>query len=212
MNLSESLYKNLKLKRVYYSAYVSVNNDKNLPAISAPPLLRENRLYQADWLLRFYGFTMNELLDESHPNFNNNFDPKCDWAIRHLEKFPVEVNKADFFTLIRVPGIGVTSAKRIITARRAFNLNFDNLKKLGIVLKRARYFITCNGKYFDNIKSFNQNFITENLLFLEKLSTSSTPYVQTSLFDKPANGNLANLFENKLPTMEDRVKCLSGNL
>ena len=134
MKLSEGLYNNFKLKRVYYSAYVSINNDSNLPALKAPPLLRENRLYQADWLIRFYGFKIDDLLDNSHPNFNNFLDPKCDWAIRHIENFPVEINKADYYTLLKVPGIGVTSAKRIITARRLFNLTFDNLKNLGIVL------------------------------------------------------------------------------
>lgn len=146
IRLSESLYKKYNMKRVYYSAYVSVNKDKLLPTLNTPPLLRENRLYQADWLIRFYGFKTEELLDDSHPNFNNLLDPKCEWALRHLDNFPVDVNVADFYTLLRVPGIGVTSAKRIIRARRSFNLNFENLKGLGIVLKRAVYFITCNRK------------------------------------------------------------------
>lgn len=199
MKLSESLYKNLKLKRVYYSAYVPINNDKNLPALTSPtPLLRENRLYQADWLLRFYGFKIDDLLDESHPNFHTMLDPKCDWALRNLHLFPVEINKADYNTLLKVPGIGVISAKRIIVARREFNLTFDNLKKLGIVLKRARYFITCDGKYFDPIKTFNQNFISENLLFLERVSLGSNDYIQTSIFD------------TMLPTKEDKQKCLTG--
>lgn len=213
MKLSESLYNNLSLKRVYYSAYVSVNNDKNLPALDAPPLLRENRLYQADWLLRFYGFKIDDLLDENHPNFHTLLDPKCDWAIRNLKLFPVEINKADFYTLLKVPGIGVISAKRIITARREFNLNFENLRKLGIVLKRARYFITCNGKYFDPIKSFNQNFISENLLFLERLSTHQSNYVQTSLFDTlPKVQEFSYNFDKLLPTKEDKQKCLTGIL
>ncbi len=150
LRLSEGLYKNYSLKRVYYSAYVSVNKDSNLPTLETPPLLRENRLYQADWLLRFYGFKAEELLDETHPNFNNLLDPKCEWALRHLEFFPIDVNTADFYTLLRIPGIGVLSAKRIIRARRSFNLNFDNLKGLGVVLKRAIYFITCNRKIFYN--------------------------------------------------------------
>lgn len=213
MKLSESLYQNLKLKRVYYSAYVSINEDSNLPTLASPPLLRENRLYQADWLLRFYGFQIDDLLDESHPNFHTLLDPKCDWALRHLEHFPVEINKADYHTLLKVPGIGVISAKRIITARREFNLTFENLKKLGIVLKRARYFITCNGKYFDPIKSFNQNFISENLLFLERISTTSSSYVQTSLFDTLPNlQENASIFDNLLPTKEDKQKCLTGIL
>ena len=146
ISLSESLYNKFRLKRVYYSAYISVNNDNNLPALKEPPLLRENRLYQADWLLRFYGFNANELLNETNPNFNTLLDPKCDWAIRHLDRFPIEINKADYYTLLRVPGIGVISAKKIIKARRTFNLNFDSLKKLGVVLKRAKYFITCSRK------------------------------------------------------------------
>lgn len=230
MKLSEGLYNNFKLKRVYYSAYVSINNDSNLPALKAPPLLRENRLYQADWLIRFYGFKIDDLLDNSHPNFNNFLDPKCDWAIRHIENFPVEINKADYYTLLKVPGIGVTSAKRIITARRLFNLTFDNLKSLGIVLKRARYFITCNGKYYDNINRFNQNFITENLLFTERVSTGLAQGVQTSLFDstqKPVlpSKTLAELLENKndenykskvfstlAPTKFDMVKSITGSL
>ena len=223
MKLSEGLYQNLRLKRVYYSAYIPVNTDTNLPALNTPtPLLRENRLYQADWLLRFYGFKIDDLLDEAHPNFHTMLDPKCEWALRNLHLFPVEINKADYYTLLKVPGIGVTSAKRIIIARREFNLTFENLKKMGIVLKRARYFITCNGKYFDNIKAFNGNFISENLLFLERLSSGSSNYVQTSLFDKSLNSSISPslifsnnedekniIFNNLLPTKEDKQKCLT---
>lgn len=218
MKLSESLYQKLKLKRVYYSAYVSVNNDTSLPALKEPPLLRENRLYQADWLLRFYNFKIDELLDASHPNFNPLLDPKCDWALRHLECFPVEINSADYHTLLRIPGIGVISAKRIITARRAFNLTFDDLKKLRVVLKRARYFITCNGKYFDQVNHFNNTFISENLLFLEKVTSGDTSrFSQMSLFNTSSpTSNLfytdANSFFNLLPTKEDKVKSLVGNL
>jgi len=148
MKLSESLYNSYNLKRVYYSAYVPVSNHPNLPAISGPPLLREHRLYQADWLLRFYGFNSDELLNEENPNFDELLDPKSGWAIRNLDKFPIEINKADYFTLLRVPGIGVKSAKRILQGRKVSILDFDDLKKLGIVLKRAKYFITCKGKYF----------------------------------------------------------------
>ena len=211
MKLSESLYNKLSLKRVYYSAYVSINEDSNLPALSSPPLLRENRLYQADWLIRFYGFKIDDLLDETHPNFHTMLDPKCDWALRNLQHFPVEINKADYNTLLKVPGIGVISAKRIITARREFNLTFENLKKLGIVLKRARYFITCNGKYYDPIKHFNENFIAQNLLFLERTSTSSLNYVQTSLFDNISNADNF-IFDALSPTKEDKQKCLTGIL
>ena len=211
MKLSESLYNKLSLKRVYYSAYVSINEDSNLPALSSPPLLRENRLYQVDWLIRFYGFKIDDLLDETHPNFHTMLDPKCDWALRNLQHFPVEINKADYNTLLKVPGIGVISAKRIITARREFNLTFENLKKLGIVLKRARYFITCNGKYYDPIKHFNENFIAQNLLFLERTSTSSLNYVQTSLFDNISNADNF-IFDALSPTKEDKQKCLTGIL
>lgn len=211
MKLSESLYTKLNLKRVYYSAYVSINEDRNLPALSSPPLLRENRLYQADWLIRFYGFKIDDLLDETHPNFHTMLDPKCDWALRNLQHFPVEINKADYNTLLKVPGIGVISAKRIITARREFNLTFENLKKLGIVLKRARYFITCNGKYYDPIKHFNENFIAQNLLFLERTSTPSLNYVQTSLFDNIPNADNF-IFDALSPTKEDKQKCLTGIL
>lgn len=143
IKLSENLYHKLKLKRVYYSAYISVNQEKNLPTLNKPPLLRENRLYQADWLLRYYGFQADELLNEQNPNFNTMLDPKCDWALRNLNHFPVEVNTAGYYQLLRVPGIGVISAKRIITARREHKLTFGTLSKLGVVLKRARYFITC---------------------------------------------------------------------
>lgn len=211
MKLSESLYNKLSLKRVYYSAYVSINEDSNLPALSSPPLLRENRLYQADWLIRFYGFKIDDLLDDTHPNFHTMLDPKCDWALRNLQHFPVEINKADYNTLLKVPGIGVISAKRIITARREFNLTFENLKTLGIVLKRARYFITCNGKYYDPIKHFNENFIAQNLLFLERTSTSSLNYVQTSLFDNVLDADNF-IFDALSPTKEDKQKCLTGIL
>lgn len=200
LNLSQSLYSKLNLKRVYYSAYISVNNDKNLPTLESPPLLRENRLYQADWLLRFYGFTANELLDETHPNFNNILDPKCDWALRHLNNFPVEINTASYHTLLRVPGIGVISAKKIIRARRSFSLTFEALTKLGVSLKRAQYFITCRGKYFDKVYKFNQNFIETNLIYQERNKLQKNEFEQLSLFD------------NLLPTKEDKVKCLTGNL
>ena len=147
MAVAESLYQKFSLKRVYYSAYVNVNEDKDLPALpGGPPLLREHRLYQADWLLRFYDFTVDELLTEDRPNFNMMIDPKADWAVRHLELFPVEINRADYQLLLRIPGIGVKSARRIITARRFGNLTFEDLKKIGVVLKRALYFITCNGR------------------------------------------------------------------
>lgn len=201
LKLSETLYKKFSLKRVYYSAYVSVNKDSNLPTLETPPLLRENRLYQADWLLRYYGFKADELLDETHPNFNNLLDPKCEWALRHLECFPIDINKADFYTLLRVPGIGVTSAKRIIRARRMFNLNFDNLKEFGVVLKRAIYFITCSGKYFNNSNYLNPSFIETNLLYQERKKRTVFEYSKQ-----------LSLFDSLNPTKGDAIKCISGNL
>ncbi|WP_088225688.1 putative DNA modification/repair radical SAM protein [Desulfosporosinus sp. FKB] len=151
--LSEGLYKKYRLKRVFYSAYIPVAEHTLLPSVDTkPPLLREHRLYQADWLLRFYGFEANELLDEQTPNFNLQVDPKCNWAINHLEQFPIEINKAPYEMLLRVPGIGVTSAMRILTARRSSLIDFDGLKKMGVVLKRAQYFITCKGKVMNRLK------------------------------------------------------------
>lgn len=200
LKLSEGLYQKLSLKRVYYSAYISVNQDKNLPTLEAPPLLRENRLYQADWLLRYYGFKANELLDETHPNFNHMLDPKCDWALRHIDKFPIEINSADYFTLLRIPGIGVISAKKIIRARREFLLDFEALKKLGVTLKRAQYFITCKGKYYDKVYKFNENFIERNLIYQERSTLPLPQFQQLSIFD------------NLLPTKEDKIKCLTGSL
>jgi hypothetical protein len=149
LSLAERLYSRYRLKRVYYSAYVPVNVDENLPAIStAPPLMREHRIYQADWLLRFYGFSAAELLDEAHPNLDIRLDPKCDWALRHLDLFPVEINRAPLEMLLRVPGIGYKMAARIVRARRIGPLSFEDLKRMRVVLKRARYFITCSGKYY----------------------------------------------------------------
>jgi len=155
LRLSESLYKHFSLKRVYYSAYVPVTQHPNLPVIASPPLMREHRLYQADWLLRFYGFKSEELLDESHPMLDSEIDPKSAWALRNLHLFPVEVNRADYEMLLRVPGIGVRSAKRIIAARRYSSIDYETLKRLGVVLKRARHFITCCGKFYGE-KNINE--------------------------------------------------------
>ena len=152
ITLSEGLYQRLGMKRVYYSAFVPVSGDSRLPALPGPPLLREHRLYQADWLLRFYGFSSHELLDEAHPNLDMRLDPKCDWALRHIERFPVEVNRADYQALLRVPGIGVRSAQRIVRARRACRLGEEELKRLGVVMKRARYFITAGGRYLGGVR------------------------------------------------------------
>ncbi len=149
LRLSQGLYKKMQLKRVYYSAYMPVSDDNRLPVLAAPPLLREHRLYQADWLLRFYGFSAEEILSDDAPNLDESFDPKSAWALRHPEFFPVEINRADYGTLLRVPGIGVTSAKRIITARRFSAITPEGMKKIGVVMKRAKYFITCSGRSFE---------------------------------------------------------------
>lgn len=198
MSVSENLYQKFDLKRVFYSAFVHVNDDKDLPALpGGPPLLREHRLYQADWLLRFYGFKAEELLSESRPNFNILLDPKCDWALRHLELFPVEVNRADYSTLLRVPGIGVKSAQRIITARRNTKLGFEQLKKLGVVLKRALYFITCSGRMQYPVK-IEEDYITRNLLYhKEKLpfDLNGIKYQQLSLFDDTQSGFMAGMIQ-----------------
>jgi putative DNA modification/repair radical SAM protein len=148
VQLAAGLYGRLAMKRVYYSAFVPVNTDPRLPAtIGTPPLLREHRLYQADWLLRYYGFAAGELLDEERPNLDLSLDPKAGWALRHRHLFPVEVNRADLETLLRVPGIGVRSAQRIVRARRGGHLSLDDLAKLGVVMKRARYFLTARGRF-----------------------------------------------------------------
>ncbi|MDR1573594.1 MAG: putative DNA modification/repair radical SAM protein [Clostridiales Family XIII bacterium] len=146
---SESLYRIFKLKRVYFSAYIPVNDAPGLPApLSPPPLLREHRLYQADWLIRFYGFAADEILDEAHPFLDPALDPKIAWALRRMELFPVEINKAPLEVLLRVPGVGTVSAVRIARQRRIAAVKYDDLKKMGVVLKRARFFITCSGKYY----------------------------------------------------------------
>ena len=182
LSKSESLYNNYDLKRVFYSAYVPVNQDKLLPTISMPPLTRENRLYQADWLLRFYGFKTTDLLDKGNPNFNILLDPKADWALRHLEEFPKEINTASYYDLLKIPGIGVKSAKRIISSRKVFKIEFNDLKKLGVVMKRAKYFILCNGKYFTDTNMFQKNFIKTNLMLSDK-SKDSINGIQLKLFE-----------------------------
>lgn len=183
LSKSENMYNNFELKRVFYSAYIPVNNDKLLPSIKIPPLVRENRLYQADWLLRFYGYKVENLLDKKNPNFNLLIDPKADWALRHIEEYPKEINKASYYDLLKVPGIGPTSARKIIFSRKYFTIEFNDLKKMGISLKRAKYFILCNGKYFIDSKYFRKDIITNNLI-LENKENSFNAGVQLSLFDE----------------------------
>lgn len=181
MTKSEVLYKSYALKRVFYSAYIPVNKDKLLPVLKTPPLVRENRLYQADWLLRFYGFKVKDLLDEDDPNFNILMDPKANWALRHLNEFPKEINTVSYYDLLKVPGIGIKSAKRIIACRKNFKITFNDLKKMGVVIKRAKYFITCNGKYFINSDLFKKSFIEANLI-LEDNPKVENNKEQLSLF------------------------------
>lgn len=190
--LTEGLYKNYSLKRVFYSSYIPMGTNKKLPT-TAPPLLREHRLYQADWLLRYYGFTAGELLDDERPNFSNIIDPKCEWALRHLELFPVEINRAPYEMILRIPGIGVRSAKKIVRARRVSKLRFEDLKRMRISMKRAKYFVTCGGKTFDNIW-LRQELITP----LTLSDAGASGYGQVSLFDEPTKG--------------DVVKCLTGEI
>lgn len=189
MSVSEALYQKFDLKRVFYSAFINVNQDATLPAAGGqPPLLREHRLYQADFLLRYYGFEAKELLSDQRPNFNVFLDPKCDWALGHMEQFPVEINTADYNTLLRVPGIGVKSASRIVKSRKTGSLDFMTLKKMGVVLKRALYFITCNGKMMYDFLKVEEDFITRRIVGEEReiknhFNQQDIQYKQLSLFD-----------------------------
>lgn len=183
LHLTESLYDRYRLKRVFYSAYVPVVENPLLPALhTKPPLLREHRLYQADWLLRFYGFRADELLDDQHPNFDPMLDPKCYWAITHPEQFPVEIMTADLGRLLRVPGIGPTGARRILSARRTGLLHFDDLKKMGIVLKRAQFFILCGGRMREGLH-FTADTLAFQLQAVERGSLPASAAQQLSLFD-----------------------------
>ena len=183
LRLTQGLYDQYRLKRVFYSAYVPVVEHALLPSRDVkPPLLREHRLYQADWLLRFYGFRAEELLDEENPDFNPLVDPKCSWALAHLDFFPVEINTADYEALLRVPGIGVTSAKRILYSRRAGQLHLDQLRKLGVVMKRAQYFLTASGKMTEGVR-FTPESLLRNLAAAERPSLPQPEMEQLSLFD-----------------------------
>lgn len=206
LTTTQRMYQQYDLKRVFFSAYIPLNEDAALPSLdTAVPLLREHRLYQADWLLRFYGFQAEELLSPQKPNFNILLDPKCDWALRHLETFPVEINTASFETLLRVPGVGTKSAMRIVNARRYSLLDFTHLKKIGIVLKRAQYFITCQGKLM-NRTPIEENFITRQLTGEDSKKNwqieHPQSYQQLSLFD--------DMKMAYPPTIEDSGKALLG--
>ncbi|MGI6085376.1 MAG: putative DNA modification/repair radical SAM protein [Acetivibrionales bacterium] len=179
LRLTQDLYKRYGLKRVYYSAYIPVNADTDLPALNtSPPLLREHRIYQADWLIRFYGFDAGELLDESHSSFDTRIDPKCDWALRNIDLFPVEVNSAPVEMLLRVPGIGYKMAQRIVMARRIAPLSFEDLKRMRVVLKRARYFITCKGVYYGGVDIDSGNLYS----ILSEKTDNKCIYGQISMF------------------------------
>lgn len=208
LTTTQALYQKFDLKRVFFSAYVPLNEDAALPALHTPtPLLREHRLYQADWLLRYYGFHAEELLSPERPNFNVLLDPKCDWALRHLESFPVEVNTASYDTLLKVPGIGVKSAMRIVRARQGSSLDFPALKKIGVVLKRAKYFLTCQGKMMYHIP-IEEDFLTRQLTGEDAHTTwelgHPNTYRQLSLFD--------DMKLSASPTVEDTRKTLGGQL
>ena len=182
LKLSEGMYQRYSLKRVFFSAYVPVGTNPLLPSPAEfrPPLLREHRLYQSDWLLRFYHFQADEILSPDHPNLNPVLDPKCNWAVAHPEFFPVEVNTADYCTLLRVPGVGPVSARRILAARRWRSLEYDGLKKLGVVLKRARYFITCSGRMSPGLRARPES-VVRALTDLEAPAIAPA-YEQLSLF------------------------------
>lgn len=214
LNLSENLYNSYALKRVYYSAYVPVNTGTNLPEIKTPPTLREHRLYQGDWLLRIYGFKAKEILNEKTPNFDINFDPKTNWALSNLDLFPVEINTAPYETLIRIPGIGIKGAMKIVNARKIAFLDFYDLKKLGVVIKRAQYFVVCKGKYYGSVD-----------LDEEKVRTALKPKVdlnyienedckQLSLFDAGTLSKIMGVpsIQDKTLLLEDRSSYITGEL
>lgn len=189
LSLTAGLYKKFSLKRVFFSAYVPVGSAPDLPVVDKPPLLREHRLYQADWLLRFYGFEAEEILSEKSPNFDPLLDPKCNWAMKNLHLFPVDVNTAPYEMLLRVPGIGVRSAQRIRAARRVHSLDFAGLRRIGVVLKRARFFLVVNGKYMDDLK-ISESFIMQNLI-----GDTKEHYVQAQ------NAYQLSMFDEKPPAL-----------
>lgn len=164
LQLTDSLYKGYGLKRVYYSGYIPVTDDARLPQLTQPPVIREHRLYQSDWLMRFYGFRADEILDPEHPHLDLEIDPKLAWALRNRHVFPVDVNTADYELILRVPGIGARSAGRIVAARRFTSLSAEHLQKFGVVLKRAKFFITCRGQAPQR-REFDEQSIRRQILF-----------------------------------------------
>ncbi len=208
LRLAQGLYRQYGLKRVFFSAYMPVVSDRNLPALGTPPpLLREHRLYQADWLLRFYGFSAEEILDEEAPDFDPLLDPKCHWALRHMELFPVEVNHAPYEMLLRVPGIGVKSARAIRSARRYALLDGAALKKLGVSLKRARFFLTCRGKSLSPLPTDDPQVVAGALREGAAFHRTQLPGAgEAPWLEAPEQLSLFS------PTKEDRVKCLTGQM
>jgi putative DNA modification/repair radical SAM protein len=213
LNLTESLYNKFDLRRVYYSAYVPVNSGSNLPDLKNPPTLREHRLYQGDWLLRVYGFKAAELLNEKSPNFDVNFDPKTTYALNNIHLFPVEINKASYNTLIRIPGIGIRGAQKIVSARKISSLDFFDLKKLGIVIKRAQYFITCKGKYYGTV-TFDDTKIKKALTPKLDLNSIDEGAEQLSFFNNSTSNLLISKdsLNNKLLLLNDKSTSITGEL
>lgn len=182
LQTSDILYTKPGMKRVYYSGYIPVNtSDQRLPALKQPPLIRENRLYQADWLMRFYGFNVDEIVDDRYPNLDLEVDPKLSWALRHPQHFPVDVNTADYAMLLRIPGVGVKSAKTILMARRFSRLRSDDLKKIGVVMKKAKYFITCLELPFMTVHETSPEYVRK-VLTEKKVSRKTVPPGQLTLF------------------------------
>ncbi|MDO9615438.1 MAG: radical SAM protein, partial [Bacteroidota bacterium] len=182
LKLSSALYSKRDLKRVYYSGYIPVNSyDNRLPALNTPPLRREHRLYQADWLLRFYGFKANEIVNAENPNLDLELDPKVTWALRNPHLFPVDINKADPLMLLRIPGIGTHSVQLILLARKHTRLNSSHLQKMGVVMKRARFFITCNELRSQNVQELKPEIVRQ--LLLEKKAIGTDGAIQLKLFN-----------------------------
>lgn len=212
LRLTQGLYRKYQLKRVFFSAYIPVAENALLPALGTkPPLLREHRLYQADWLLRFYGFDAAEILDDAHPNLDPYLDPKCNWALNHLERFPVDVNRCEYEMLLRVPGIGVKSALRIRLARRTARLRLEDLKKLGVVLKRAQFFITCEG--YSGAVHQSRTRMASALLAPDVFAGGAQ---QLSLFDAPGVQQLCSQGEKpalaRAAVRQEALECVAKRL